>query len=116
MIQQTLFDPPEVRKASPKPRRQTIEERFAEWARENPHIIEMYLKYSREVSNSGRRRYGIKAITERVRWHVNVQTNGDEFKINNNHSAPMARLLVKLDPSLEGLFETREKSGRIKLP
>jgi hypothetical protein len=107
MNQQSLFDQPEDK---PRKRRLTIEERFTEWARENPEVVEIYLKYAREARNSGRRRYGIAAITERVRWHMNIQTVGDDFKINNNHRAPMARLLAKLDPSLAELFETRTKA------
>ena len=85
----------------------SLDERFERWARENPGIVEHFLRYARELKGSGVRHYGIKSIAERVRWHVRVESRDQDFKINNNYVSRLARLLVKRDPSLEGLFETR---------
>src|SRR5258708_13922688 len=83
----------------------SINERFYAWAKENPEAIGLFLKFAREAKASGRKRYSVNAIAERVRWHVNIETKGDEFKINDHWTAPMARLLARIDPTLEGFFE-----------
>lgn len=93
----------------PKRKRLTIQERFDDWIVHNPAILELYLKFARDADASGRRRYGIGAITERVRWHVEVETRGDQFKINNDFRAPLARLLVARDAHLKNLFEMRKR-------
>lgn len=90
----------------------TIDERFRAWLKENPHVLELYLKYSRELLAAGRKRYSVKAITERVRWHVNIQTTGDQFKINDHFSAPMARILVQMEPKLESVFSFRKRTAK----
>lgn len=82
--------------------------KFYEWLKANPHIIDVFLKFARRARNSGHKRFGMQAIVERVRWETNVELQAvDEFKINNDFAAPMARYLVKLDPALDGLFEFR---------
>ena len=97
----------------PEPERKsrlTIDDRFAEWCAINPSIVRLYLKFAREAKASGRQRYGVKAIQERVRWEcdVNLKKNSP-FKVNNDYAAPMSRLLVSLDPSLSGMFAFRKR-------
>ena len=96
MTDQPLFndEPPEQRA-------------FYEWAKLNPDVINLALKFAREARRSGRQRYSIKTIVERIRWHTTVETRGDDFKINNNHAGYLVRLLIRLDPSLDGFFELR---------
>jgi hypothetical protein len=89
-------------------RKLTLQERFDEWARENPDVIGHFLRFAREARNAGFERYGVKAIAERVRWHVLVEKRGAEFAINNSFMSRLARLLVERDPSLEGMFEFRK--------
>jgi hypothetical protein len=36
-----------------------------------------------------------------------LSTRGDEFKLNNDYRAPYARLIMRREPDLDGLFETR---------
>lgn len=102
MTQPTLFDTPTSR---PKP--VTLQERFEAWVRHNPEIIELFLRYARDARAAGRIRYGIGSIAERVRWHVNVESRGDDFKINNSYRSRLARLLVTRDTTLAGMFEFR---------
>jgi len=84
----------------------TLDGRFDDWAAENPEIVELFLRYAREARASGRH-YGIKAIAERVRWHVTVEKRED-YKINNSYMSRLSRLLVRVDPDLVGLFEFRK--------
>ena len=91
-----------------------IEERFFTWISDNPHVVEHCLRFARELRESGRKHYGMKAIFERVRWHLNVDVQGDIFKMNNNYTAPMARYLVTIDPTLSGLFQYRVRRNKNK--
>ena len=101
MVQTTLFD-------AGTRHRPTLQERFDAWVDANPHIIEHFRRFAHEVKKSGARRYGIKAIAERVRWHVRIERSEADFKLNNNYTSRLSRLLVQRDPSLAGLFEFRK--------
>lgn len=79
----------------------------------NPHILDLFLRYARQAKASGRKRYGIACVTERVRWHVSVETQGDDFKINNNLKSCYARLMMSMDPNLIDLFQVRRSPGTV---
>ena len=75
--------------------RKTIEQRYEQFKRENPHILPLFIKFALQAWNAGRRRYGVKAIAERVRWHVNVEVGGgEEFKLCNDYTSRIARDLI----------------------
>lgn len=85
-----------------------IELKFWEFHHNNPHILQLFLRYAREAKRAGRSHYGAKAIFERIRWHVMVETESDDdFKLCNNHTAYYARLAMQTDPSLRGFFRTK---------
>ena len=86
----------------------TAQDRFEEWLRENPRIVDLFLRYAREAQAAGMRHYGVKAIAERVRWHVRVEMKGDEWKINNSFMSRLARELVRREPKLGRIFEFRK--------
>ncbi len=92
----------------PRRRRQTLQERFEAWVKDNPEMVNLFLCYARQAKTAGLHHYGVKAIAERVRWHVEVETKGEVWKMNNNYPSRLARLLVRRDPSLDGLFEMRK--------
>ena len=86
----------------------TLEKKFWEYHRSNPHVFELFKKYAQEIRDSGFRHYGSKSIFERVRWHLDVETLDPEgFKMNNNYSSRYARLLMFEDPTFEGFFRNR---------
>ena len=81
--------------------------RFLVWKNANPEIWKQVEKYALEMARA-RRRFGIKAIFERVRWWCAIETNGKyEFKLNNNYTACAVRYLEKVYPELRGLFAKR---------
>ena len=84
---------------------------FRKFHEENPHVYRLLRSRALEMRRKGRERYGIAGIFEVVRWHINIETTGEEFKLNNNHKAYYARLLMKLEPELEGFFNTRESAA-----
>jgi hypothetical protein len=103
-------------------KREPIDTRFWRWIAKNPIIVELFLKFAREVRQAGLGRYSISALTERVRWEVNIAYSGrDEFKISNDYRSRLARLLMQMDPILEGFFELRplrsiDKPTEVKPP
>ena len=50
----------------------------------------------------------MKALFERVRWHVAIEQGDDVFKVNNNLTSHYARLIMTCEPDLAEFFETRE--------
>lgn len=84
-----------------------IVQQFLDFHRDNPRVFELFKRFTNEARRAGRAHYGIKSIAERIRWHVSIETKGDDFKINNNFSSCYARMLIADDPSLKEFFETR---------
>lgn len=90
-----------------------IKNRFFLYHEENPHVLDLFLKYSRQVRTAGFKRYSTRAIIERIRWHLTVETKGDQFKINDHYQPCYARLLIVLFPKeFEDFFELRSPQKR----
>jgi hypothetical protein len=101
--QPSLFAPP-----SP-----TLQQRFDAWVKANPELVDLFLRFAREAQRSGRTKYGIAAIAERVRWEMQIERRMTEERfINNDYRSRLARLLVSMDPSLDGFFEFRKLTAR----
>ena len=85
--------------------------RFWAYHMANPHVYEKLLEYALLAKRSGRRRWGINGIVERVRWFADFETRdpnwGSNFKINNNYAPHYARLLMEQEPELAGFFQLR---------
>lgn len=74
---------------------------------ENPHVYAKLREYALQARGAGRTRLGIAVIFERLRWHAAIETTDEEYKLNNNHRAYYARLLMANEPDLRGMFELR---------
>ena len=83
-------------------------EKWWEWHKENPHVWELFVKFTLEAINAGRTHYSSKAVFERIRWHTEIETRGDIFKIGNNHTAYYARYFHHCYPKHDGFFRIRE--------
>lgn len=87
----------------------TIQERFEQFDAQNPHVFKMFISYARQAKARGYEKFSAKAIFERLRWYINMETETDEpFKLNNSHTALYARKAIKEYPEFEGFFELRE--------
>jgi hypothetical protein len=101
----------ELQKPAPHDR---IQIRFENFHRQNPRFYQLLVYYTREAvkarEEKGRgRHYGIAAVVERVRWHVDVEAKGvEEFKMPNDFRSRYARLIMKQEPDLRDVFELRE--------
>lgn len=87
---------------------QPLDVLFSEYHERNPHVYELFKRFAMQARNAGRRRFGAKAIMERVRWYAEIETHGgDGFKVNNNFTSRYARMLIDEYPEFKGFFETR---------
>lgn len=88
----------------------TLRDRFEQFDKENPHVYALFVKYARQVKNSGFDRFSAKAIFERLRWHLNFETHDFQpFKLNNSYTAFYARKVIEEFPEFVNFFELRER-------
>ena len=68
---------------------------FRKFHRNNPKVFDMVLKYAYKQKDRGRTHYSIEIILNVIRYHVDLDTVGDQFKINNNYKAFYSRMAMK---------------------
>lgn len=86
---------------------ENTEENFEKFHEANPHIYEILVNMTRRLVGAGRRVVGIKALFEIIRWNYSIQTEHQDFKINNNYAPLYARMIMENNPDLDGVFKTR---------
>ena len=95
----TLFDPPTVEPARENnPQRLNLREEFEKWHRENPGVYRLFEKFALTMSAMGKP-FGAKFLAERVRWECYISAR-DDYAVNNNLTAYIARRLVQDHPEL----------------
>jgi len=90
----------------------TYREKAEEWAREHPEVFKLFEKFALEMAERDRR-FGMKALAERVRWQVMASWEKDEegFRINNSYTSHLGRMLVEKHPYLAQFIEFRRAQG-----
>ena len=96
------------------------EKQFMEFHKKNPHVYELFKRYTKAAMSTGRQSYSAYAIFERIRWHTDIETNEAlGFKLNNNYRPYYARLFAANYPQYANFFSTRvlssEKPEQLKL-
>jgi len=81
--------------------------RFREYHKSNPHVYRLFKKLAFEMSETGRKQYSAEVIVNVMRWHHDLNSKGDPFKINNDFKPMYARLLVHRHPELGEFFHFR---------
>lgn len=85
-----------------------LEQRYHRWRDANPNAMALFERFARQAVKAGEP-IGVKALVERVRWEVKIHTqSADGFKLNNSHTAYLARDLAARVPGLKALIETRK--------
>lgn len=80
--------------------RPTLREVADAWMTANPEAMGHFRAFAETMRARGRR-FGIGLLSERVRWELVLRgATDDDFKINNNFRAYIARRLVAEDPRL----------------
>jgi hypothetical protein len=82
--------------------------RFKEFHEENPHVWMLFERYTFELINSGHSHYSSRTVIDRIRWHIDIDTNGGQFKISNSHSVYYSRLFHIKYPIHADFFSTRK--------
>ena len=89
-----------------------LEEKFKQFDKDNPHVWDLFVKYTEDVVRAGKKNYSSKAIFERIRWHTDIETKSDvQFKLSNNHTAYYARKYMDTFPDRQGFFNTKQLRG-----
>ena len=88
-------------------RERSIDEAFAAFHAENPHVYAELKMLALRARRRGASRIGIGMLFEVLRWRRTLRTEGEDFKLNNNYRSRYARMLNH-EPDLAGCFETRE--------
>ena len=73
-------------------------EKFIRFHNRNPHVYHLFNKYASEAYVAGNKKFSHWLIMNRIRWDSLVKTDGDKYKIPNEHIAFNARLWVKRNP------------------
>ena len=90
-----------------------LEAEFREFHTANPHVYDLFDRFTQQVLARGFDRYSSDAILHRVRWHTTIETSDAEgFKINNNWAAFYSRLWMEFNPQYDGFFETRIQKSK----
>jgi hypothetical protein len=76
------------------------------WIEENPGVFQLFEQFAVRLAARGRR-FGIGALTERVRWEWSIEYNRDDFKINNNFRAYIIRRIIESHPEVGDFVELR---------
>ena len=63
--------------------------------------------FAMEALRHGRNRFSAYMIRERVRWYTNIEYGGD-FKISNNVTPYIGRVLAKDIPRLASIFSFKD--------
>jgi hypothetical protein len=94
----TLFD------ALDKPKMQA---EFEQFHRDNPGVYSSLVELCRLARDRGIARWGIGRLWEVLRWNAAMQTDAVDYKLNNNHRAFYARMIMEREGDLAEFFETR---------
>ena len=87
----------------------TLDEKFRKYHEENPEIYSSLVELARHAKCKGHRKLGMKMLFEVVRWQRILQAEDPEgFKINNNFHSRYARLIMEVEPDLQGIFDLRK--------
>jgi len=69
--------------------------KFEAFHRENPKVYALYKKIALALIAAGKKRIGSKHIIELIRYESSIRTNGQDYKICNNHTPYYARRFVR---------------------
>lgn len=93
-----------------------IQERFENFHKANPDVYTKLVALARQVKATGRSKYGIETLFSRLRWHFEIETTGDQFKLNDHFTSRYARLIMEQEPDLKGFFNTRFLTATCRRP
>jgi hypothetical protein len=85
--------------------------RAAKWIEENPQAMRLYFALADKAIKAGMKGFGIRWLSEVVRWEYALNYPEGELKINNNFCPWISRHMIKVRPELEQFFTFRKTKG-----
>ena len=86
-----------------------LERDFFKYHKKNPHIWLLFEHFTQQVLESGQQKFSAKAIFERIRWTIQIETKDPlGFKLQNSMTAYYARLWQSKYPNKANFFSTRK--------
>jgi len=82
-------------------------EEFENYHKKNPHVYEMFEKFTFMTIRAGRKYFSARAIIERMRWQTMIEDDSVTFKISDHPMPYYARLFEKNNPKYEGFFRKK---------
>ncbi len=96
------MDPLHLDEILPKYRRQ-----YLKWYPDNMAIIQQFERISYFLKENGKREiYGAAAVWEHIRWNTLLASKSDEYKLPAFACPPTSRVVMALNPNLDGMFLT----------
>ena len=90
------------------PHEATLLERAQAFHEANPHVYREFRRLAFILFERGHKHFAAKLLVEQMRWTWLMRTvDASGFKLNNNHTAFYARLLMENEPELAGVFTMR---------
>ncbi len=86
---------------------QNWQKRFDRFDKANPHVYELFEKFTLQVIDSDKNNFSAGMVLGRLRWYSMFETDEPEFKINENYAAYLGRKFMRLHPQHDGFFRTR---------
>ena len=83
-------------------------EKFLEFHRRNPDVLNKLIYLAREAQVRGHKRISMTLLFNVLRWeHTLTKDPNEAFKLNNNYAPYYSRSIEKLVPGLRGFFTKR---------
>jgi len=83
-------------------------DKFYDWLPDNVHVVRAFYEAAHMLHSTGKREYySLYCIREKLRWDSMVSEVGTKFKLSNNVTPHLARLVMALDPHLNGMFKLK---------
>ena len=81
------------------------------WIEDHPWAFAELTIRCMEVAEAGKR-FGMKAVVERMRWEGKIKKLAHEdYSFNNNHTSHISRAIVGLHPEVKPFIEMRRAKG-----
>ncbi len=84
---------------------------FLHWLKSNLPVWKAFVDKAKTAKKfESRHRFSARAIIQSIRWDTVTSEKDPVFKIGNNHTPDLARLLMDCSPEFDGFFSLRQRT------
>jgi hypothetical protein len=90
---------------------------FRAYHQDNPHVYDLFDRYTRMALGTGRRSYSAWNVINRLRWDIEMQAadHNAEFKIANEYIAFYARWWMERNPGYLDFYDTKFRKVEVDI-